>query len=70
MEKKKKKKRKEEKNATQRVERYRNYIVMIRLMDALILERKRLTADEKQADGIEQWVKNFASGHFFLLFAN
>lgn len=64
------------KRRTRRVERYRNYVVTRRLMDALILERKRLTvdeewsSDEKQPDGIEQWVKNFASSHFFLSFVN
>lgn len=52
-------------------ERYRNYVLTRRLMDALILERKRLTkdehqnADEKQSDGIEQWVRNFPFIHFF-----
>lgn len=67
---------KRKKRRTRRVERYRNYVVTRRLMDALILERKRLTvdeersSDEKQPDGIEQWVKNFASSHFFLSFVN
>lgn len=60
------------KRRRRRVERYRNYVVTRRLMDALILERKRLTAEEEQGteeprpDGIEQWVKNFTPGHFFL----
>lgn len=46
-----------------------------RLMDALILERKRLTGRRGNVGrepvgmmGIEQWVKNFAPGHLFFFF--
>lgn len=44
-------------------------------MDALILERKRLTGRRGNVGrepvgmmGIEQWVKNFAPGHLFFFF--